>query len=230
MGARYPTVAIVSLLAFSGCSAAVRGERAVGASDRIVCLDAHDGTGWDGGPCDARHAAAGTPTPEARLVTSFRTPAALLHLREPRQEEGRADAAPAPAADPGPLTDDSSYSLAWEYERNNDYVRARRVYADLVARFPDSTLVPFAVFAVGEMYWNESQAFGAYLPDALRAYGEVAADRSATNTLVPFALLRVGQIHEKSGGRAKAREAYEKLAKEFPGSDAAQEISAWAKR
>jgi TolA-binding protein len=115
--------------------------------------------------------------------------------------------------------DEAYYYLGVEREIARDLTGARRSYYDLVAKRPQSPLVPAAYFAFGEMFWNEAHADPTKYDLAEQAFKEVMKYTGAA--LVPDALMRLAQIYEKKGDTQKAQETWAKLKREHPQSAAA---------
>jgi TolA-binding protein len=124
------------------------------------------------------------------------------------------------------LDDASLYYLALAYEQNGDRPNARRTYFELFATHPRSKLVPLAYFAFGEMFSEEARDDPAKNALALQAYTEVLKFPPADNPIYADALLRIGETHLRMNEDARAKEAFDRLRRELPDSDAAAKVPA----
>jgi TolA-binding protein len=196
----------------------------VGAAARppevVTCANGADS---DGNACEARQAVAETKhaAPGAAV-----TPPALAHLLEPGDGTAGPGAAPEPASEVARLSVERMYKTAWTFQKNDDYERARVIYGDILEYFAGTGRAAYAKFNMGEMYLKEGLAFGSYLTDAADAFAEVANDTNAEPALVAFALMRLEQTCELTGDSTRQAESKARLAREFPGSDAAKALQA----
>lgn len=195
-------LASCGLILLAGCA----GESLAGGEG--ACSD---GAGSNGSACGPRQGAA-LPPPSPRTAASL--------------AKVRADAAAALPADQA-----REYRAALARERANDFAGARALLADLSAQQTDDddSFAPYIQFALGEMLYKESAAFGSYYTNAAEAFGRVLEHPPSENPLYAFALLRVAQIAEQMGERGKAKETFSQVASEFAKSDAAAEVPGWAR-
>lgn len=69
--------------------------------------------------------------------------------------------------------DEALYFLAIEWEIQGDKSKARRWFFEVIKRRPDSQYVPYAYFAFGELFFEESKTDAAKVQLAEAAYSEV---------------------------------------------------------
>jgi hypothetical protein len=95
-----------------------------------------------------------------------------------------------------PQLDDVLYSLGLEYELAGDRANARRSYYELIQKAPQSRLVPYAYFAFGELFFEESTTDRAKIPLAAQAYKEVM--KHSASAIAPEARRRMQKLGVKS--------------------------------
>lgn len=134
----------------------------------------------------------------------------------PRARDWRASGAKLGTLGP----DEPLYDDALRFERQGNGAQARRSYYELIAKHPNSPLVPYAYFAFGEMFLREAQADPSKLDLALQAYNEVA--KYPTSPITPEAWSRLAQVHANKGDSAKSAAARQRLLRDFSNSDAAK--------
>jgi len=110
------------------------------------------------------------------------------------------------------------------YERALSAVQGRR-YAEgleglaaFLVKWPDHPYAENAFFWRGEAFFAQGD-----FARAAEQYENVIS-RATTGTKVPDAFLKLGQCQEKQGQADKAKATFERLAREYPRSDAAKRI------
>ena len=116
------------------------------------------------------------------------------------------------------------YYEALEHEAASELVVARRGYAAIAPKFPQSRLLPLIDFAFGELLLAEAADDPSKLPLAIQAYAQVA--KSPKSAIAACAWLRTGQVYERLGDTPRAKAAYERVFRDYPGSDAAADVPA----
>jgi TolA-binding protein len=107
------------------------------------------------------------------------------------------------------------YDLAWVLQEQKKLDASRSRFEELLTRFPKDELAPDACFRLGEMAYDR-QAF----TNAAASY------EAALAAGVPFAdkvLYKLGWAREKAGQPDQALTAFQRLAREFPQSELADE-------
>ncbi len=117
----------------------------------------------------------------------------------------------------GDWADDAQYWLAMSLDR----ARAKRrdvleAYEALVERFPDSSYVPDALFAAGELWQTRAERPEDYT-QAVRAY-QTFLDRCPTNARAVEALLRLGEIYDRLRNYDAAAAWFRRVIDEHPQS------------
>ena len=87
--------------------------------------------------------------------------------------------------------------------------------AGLTQRFPEHPLAANAQYWIGEAYYRQKN-----FRDALPEFRKVI-DRYPNSPQVPEALLKIGLCYRAVTDSAHARAAWERLTKEYPGTNAA---------
>jgi hypothetical protein len=111
------------------------------------------------------------------------------------------------AADPARsrgCIDDALYQLAGADERSGKLADARAVYLELVQSWPQSTFIPGAYFAFGELFFGEAQADPTKLTLAERSYSEVIKYPAPDNALWGAAHHRLARVAWLKGDPARA--------------------------
>ena len=94
------------------------------------------------------------------------------------------------------------------------------IFYDLIARYPSDPLRESAQFQAADIFFRDKDLKG-----ALREFEDLlAAVPNGANT--PDALLKVGFCYRGLGDEASARRAWERLAREYPDSDATRQARA----
>jgi TolA-binding protein len=120
--------------------------------------------------------------------------------------------------------DEVLYFLALFHELNGNLKEARTRYYDLIKTSPQSTYIPFAYFAFGEIFFTEAKSDPSKWDLAAQAFMECMKYPFPKNALMADTLLRMGEVYLKKGENHKAQTMFAKLRNEFPQSGAAQQI------
>lgn len=130
---------------------------------------------------------------------------------------------PAPAASAAfapDATPEQIYAAALASLQADEYDRAVPAFAELTRRFPQHALASNAQYWIGEAYYRQR--------DFARALAELAkvADVYPKSSQVPEALLKVGLCYRELQDQPRARDAWERVIKEFPETNAANQARA----
>lgn len=106
----------------------------------------------------------------------------------------------APGASAPACEDETLYHLALEYERSGDVASARKAYFNLIKDHPQSSFVPGAYLAFGEMFFDEGLKDPTKLPLAEQSYVEVLKYPPSTNNVVwGYASFQLGRVRARNG-------------------------------
>jgi TolA-binding protein len=118
--------------------------------------------------------------------------------------------------------DEVHYYLAYTYELENDMSSARKVYYELIQKFPSSKWIPYAYYAFGDLFYREAKSDPSKWQLAHQAFLEV--QKFSSSAIQPWALLRLGQTFDAMGDHAKAQLAWTRLKSQYPQSAAVAQI------
>jgi tol-pal system protein YbgF len=124
-------------------------------------------------------------------------------------------AAPSSVGDAGAKR---AYDLALALVNAHAYQQAAGALGTFLLQWPDDANAANAIYWQAECYYSmgEYSRASELLDEAIERYPK--------STRIPDCLLRLGLSHQKLGDEAKARGYFQRLAKEFPGSEAAHRI------
>jgi tol-pal system protein YbgF len=176
-----------------------------------------------------------TPRPSIRVQGFPGAPAARgkrsAALAPPKIEANIPDEEPAPSAGPSvkpnapkasALDPDAkrAYDAALAHVNAKKYSEALEAFAGFLVKWPDHPYADNAMYWRGESYYAQA--------DYTRASAEFEGlvTRFPVGNKVPDALLKAGLCQQKLGNAAKAKTFFERLAREFPRSEAARRIPA----
>lgn len=145
-------------------------------------------------------------------------------LAELEAKLAAAPASTAPASTPEPKKEEPKrpddpkeyLKLAEDTVKGGDVELARRLYTELMKKWPKDELVGDAHFGLGETYFNEKKC-----REALYEYGKVIQDFPRAKS-APTAYLRSSDCFSNLKMIAEAKMALEELLKQHPKSDAAK--------
>lgn len=96
------------------------------------------------------------------------------------------------------------YAEALRAERAGEMDKARRGYLQVVMKYPQSSFVPLAYFAFGEMFFRESEKDPSRLELAQQSYMEVVKYPPAENVALGAAHFRLAEVFRKKGDLQRA--------------------------
>jgi tol-pal system protein YbgF len=155
-----------------------------------------------------------TPRPRIRV---FGSPRVNGNYVEQVDDGTDAPGAPAHASSIDPQAK-RAYDSAIALVNAKKYDQALDALAAFLVKWPDHPYADHALYWRGECYF----ARGDYARAADQFDGVVA--RFPAGAKVPDALLKLGMSHQRLGNQPRAKEAYARLAKDFPQTDAARHI------
>jgi tetratricopeptide (TPR) repeat protein len=119
-----------------------------------------------------------------------------------------------PSAAPAeyPKLDEVAYHLAYEHERAGDPANARRIYLDLIQRWPASPFIPRAYLAFGELFFAEAMRDTSKWDLAGAAYAKVLAAPPPVNAAYGYAWYRLAYVVANRGDRGRALEDLQRAA------------------
>jgi TolA-binding protein len=122
-----------------------------------------------------------------------------------------------------PRLDEVLYFSALEREASGDLAGARRAYFDVIMKTRRSRYVPYVYYAFGHMFFEEAASDSTkYLP-ALQAFEEALSHRESP--VAPEAAYQIVHLFTAQGDPARATAMRERLARDFPTSEAARRMS-----
>jgi TolA-binding protein len=95
--------------------------------------------------------------------------------------------------------DEVLYFLGYELELAGEIDAARKVYLDLVKRFPESRYVPYVYFAFAEIFLEQARSDPGRWQLAARLYEKASTFRESP--IAPHAVSRLDLVCERTGGR-----------------------------
>lgn len=152
---------------------------------------------------------------------------ALRALRSSVEELSKPAPAPAPAPPPQPppkpvpqssapeASPEKIYAAAMASFQAEEHGQAVLEWSELTKRFPEHPLASNAQYWIGEAYYRQRD-----FRQALVEFRKVI-DGYPKSPQIPEALLKIGLCHRALKDPAHAREAWEQLTKDFPGTNAA---------
>lgn len=159
-----------------------------------------------------------TPRPRIRVVGAPRVSGRDLEQVDDGTTSS-ADSAGGHALDPDAKT---AYDAAMALVGAKKYDAALDALAAFLVRWPDHPYADHAMYWRGECYF----ARGDYVHASDQFEGVLA--RFPAGAKAPDALLKLGMAQQRLGNAAKAKECFDRLAREFPQSDAARRFVATA--
>jgi tol-pal system protein YbgF len=159
-----------------------------------------------------------TPRPRIRVVGTPRVSGRDLEQIDDGTNSS-ADSAHGHVLDPEAKT---AYDAAMSLVGAKKYDAALDALAAFLVRWPDHPYADHAMYWRGECYF----ARGDYARASDQFEGVLA--RFPAGAKVPDALLKLGMAQQRLGNSGKAKECFDRLAREFPQSDAARRLVAKA--
>lgn len=167
-----------------------------------------------------------TPRPKIS-VQGYAAPPGRKGTRTPARIEATnidddgAGAAPSPSTPKSSALDPEakkSYDAALALVNSKQYTKALDALAAFLVKWPDHPYADNAMYWRGESYYAQ----GDYAHSAEQFDGLLA--RFPAGNKVPDALLKLGMCQQKLGNKEKAKSYFDRLAREFPRSEAARRI------
>ena len=124
-------------------------------------------------------------------------------------------AAPAPRSSAPDASPEQMYAAAMASFQAEEHGQAVLEFTELTRKFPEHPLAANAQYWVGEAYYRQRD-----FRQALVEFRKVV-DGVPKGSQIPDALLKIGLCHRALRDQARAREAWEQVAKEYPGTSAA---------
>ncbi len=164
-----------------------------------------------------------SPRPSIR-VAGTPQPRAAVRSKGGRNDRvdatGLDDEPRAPGPRPSALDPEAkrAYEAALSLVQGRKYGEGLEALNAFLSKWPDHPYAENAVYWRGECFFAQG--------DYAKAIGEFEAvvARPQSGAKLPDAMLKLGMSHDKLGHADKARAAYDRLAREFPKSDAARRI------
>jgi len=128
-------------------------------------------------------------------------------------------AAPPPRPFPPDATADQIYAAAMASLQADANGEAVLGFRELTKRFPEHQLASNAQYWIGEAYYRQRD-----FDQALAEFRKVI-DGYPKSAQVPEALLKIGLCYRELKEQARAREVWEQVAKDFPGTNAATQAN-----
>ncbi len=117
------------------------------------------------------------------------------------------------------LSDEELYRQALDAYRQQDFDRARKLFLELVEKYPYSKFYDNALFWIGQTYYREGK-FAKAIDYFDRIINECDAGTAPDCNKMSMALLKKAYSLIYLGEKDKAREILERVIKEFPDSEA----------
>ena len=142
---------------------------------------------------------------------------AVAALRAPAGSATRSDAGAAPVANATPA---ELYALALAHVQAEEWDASLSELTAITKRFPEHPLAANAQYWIGEVYYRRG--------DLARALTEFqrAVDGYPKSAQIPESLLKIGACHRGLKDPARARDVWQQLVKQFPGTNAAEQARA----
>jgi tol-pal system protein YbgF len=131
--------------------------------------------------------------------------------------EQRAGGGAPAAGSSGSTSVDEYYGTGMEMMSQASYATARMAFQQLVQEFPQHERAADAQFQIGQAFYHEGQFQEAY------AALELVATQWPQSARAPAALFRAGAIAEERRGFQRARGYYDRVVKEYAGSEEARQ-------
>ena len=150
------------------------------------------------------------PTAEAGLADPATIKPGRAHSRPPTVGSGLAD----------PATINREYAAALATFRAREHGQAVLDFLEFIARYPSHPLAAGAQYWIGEAYYAQRD-----YRQALVEFEKVLA-RPGSSASAPDSLWKIGLCHANLRAAARARETWQRLVREYPGSEAARRARA----
>ena len=104
----------------------------------------------------------------------------------------------------GGCADEVLYDLAFEHETGREPAEARKVYVELIKKYPQSRFLPNAYLALGEQFFEEAAGDPPKLALAEQAYLEVIKYPPPDNKVAGYAHYKLAYVYWTKGESARA--------------------------
>ena len=151
------------------------------------------------------------------------TDEAIKEVKESVAEHAEAAAVPAPAPAPEPPKEnragsaENAFATGLKNFRHREYGQAVLDFLNVVTKHPAHELASTAQYWIGEAYYQQHDYRQALLEF------QRAVDWTAPNPKVADALLKAGLCYRHLRESSRAEQAWRRVAREFPGTPAAEE-------
>ncbi|MGH7282398.1 MAG: tetratricopeptide repeat protein [Polyangiaceae bacterium] len=170
---------------------------------------------WDGIECATPHAEKNSDDEDTSgEATTDRTTAKV----EPCEDDDCDDA----PLDHAPSSDSDFMTEGLAAYNARDYMKARKLFYELISKHPNSPHVGDAYFWFGKMFEEEGRKDPMKLQLAAQSF--IEAEKFPKATQGPAAMLELGLVYMQLGETSKANLQFAQLRKRFPGSAAATKI------
>jgi len=140
----------------------------------------------------------------------------LTELRTQIEDRGQQLAQDSAAFEAGAVTPsvDQMYDASLSQLRSGATTTARLGFQALLQQYPSSHRTADALYYVGETFAADS-------PDSAAVYYGRVSDGYPDSPRAPSALYKLGLLAERSGNTQQARDAYQRVTRDYPSSDEA---------
>lgn len=107
--------------------------------------------------------------------------------------------------------DEVLYYLAFEYEQKQDLENARQVYLELIEKAPQSSYIPNAYLAFGELFFADAMGDPSKWALAAQAYKEVVKYKPPQNKVYGYAQYKLGYVYWNSGDYPRAIQQFKRV-------------------
>jgi tol-pal system protein YbgF len=111
-------------------------------------------------------------------------------------------------------SDKDRYNFAYEYIKKGDYAEAQKLLTEFTKDFPKSSLMPNALYWLGETYYTQGQ-----YENAVGFFADVFS-KHKTSSKAPDALFKMGLSMKALNNNEAACSAWKGLIAEYPKADA----------
>ncbi len=132
-----------------------------------------------------------------------------------------------------PKLDEVLYYLAFEYELDGNIDKARSIYWELIQKSPQSSYIPNAYLAFGELFFQEAQANPDVWATAGEAYREVKKYPAPGNKVWGYAAYKLGYTYWNLNEYDKALQQFKEVVefgRQFPELPNAKKLGESAER
>ncbi len=159
------------------------------------------------------------------LATAYAELARVTPTSTAEHDTARADARAAymrygGIVPPSDGAESAAYFVALEYELDGDRAVARAAYQAMLTQTPAAWTAPYCHVGLAELILHEANGDAIAREQALVHYEAALKQLRRDQDLYPFAILRIGQSQLALGDTKAGTRTLERLAREFPKSEA----------